>query len=129
MNNSFKPDGYNSLSPYFIVQDAPRFISFLKTVFDAAELRKFEDSDGRIMHAEMKIDDSVIMLGEATSEHKPIQLVLHLYVADVDKIFERAVNAGCEPVKKPEVQEGDPDKRGTFLDFAGNSWSVGMQIH
>jgi len=66
MNKSFKPKGYNSASPYFIVNNAQKFIDQMIAIFDANELRRFNRPDGTIMHAEIQIDDSVIMLSDAT---------------------------------------------------------------
>lgn len=126
MSNHFKPVGYNSVSPYFIVKDAERFISLLQNIFDAQSTRRFDNPDGSIMHAELKIDDSIIMLSEATSMYPPQAMVLHVYVPDVDATFKKAIDAGCELVAEPKTSD-DPDKRGTFKDFAGNMWSVSTQ--
>lgn len=128
MNKSFKPVGYNSVSPYFIVDDAEKFITLIQKIFDATELRKFDSPDGTIMHAEYQIDDSVIMLSDASEAYPPVPVVMHVYVPDVDQTFQKAVDAGCEIVEKPKEQEDDPDRRATFKDFAGNLWSVGTQI-
>ena len=128
MNKTFKPTGYNSVSPYFIVSGAQRFIDLLKIIFNANELRRYEMPDGTIMHAEIQIDDSVIMLGDSSDKYPPIQIVIHVYVPDVDKTFEKAIEAGCEIIEKPKQQENDPDRRGTFKDFAGNMWSIGTQL-
>lgn len=54
---------------------------------------------------------------------------MHIYVPDVDKTFAKAVEYGCDMVEKTNEKEGDPDRRGSFRDFAGNSWAVGTQIH
>jgi uncharacterized glyoxalase superfamily protein PhnB len=59
MNKAFKPAGYNSVSPYFIVNGAQKFIDLMKKIFDAKELRRYDMPDGTIMHAEIQIDDSV----------------------------------------------------------------------
>lgn len=128
MNLDFKPNGYNSASPYFIVDEAQKLIDFLVYVFDAIQLRRYDRNDGSIMHAEIKIDDSVIMLSDASKEYPAMRLVMHVYVLNVDEIFEKAVSAGCEIIDKPKTREGDPDKRGTFKDFAGNMWSVATQV-
>jgi PhnB protein len=128
MNKAFKPTGYNSLSPYFIVAGAQQLIDLLKEIFNAKELRRFERPDNTIMHAEIQIDDSVIMLGDSSNDFPPIQLVVHVYVPDVDETFEKAIKAGCEIVEQPKQREGDPDRRATFKDFAGNMWSVGTQL-
>lgn len=128
MNKDFKPTNYNSVSPYFIVNGAQKFIDLMKEIFDARELRRYDRPDGTIMHAEIRIDDSVIMLGDSSDIFPPVSLVLHVYVPNVDKTFEKAIKAGCEIVEQPKQQEGDPDRRATFKDFAGNMWSVGSQL-
>lgn len=129
MNKQFKPTGYNSVSPYFIVKGAQKFVDLMKTIFDAKELRRYDMPDGSIMHAEMMIDDSVIMLGEASDKFPPVPSVIHVYVSDVDKTFQKAIKAGCEIVEEPKERDGDPDRRATFRDFSGNMWSVGTQVN
>ena len=124
MNKTFKPTGYNSVSPYFIVNGAQRLIDLLKKIFNANELRRYDMPDGTIMHAEIQIDDSVIMLGDSSDKYPPVPIVMHIYVPDVDKTFEKAIEAGCEIVETPKQKDNDPDRP----DFAGNMWSVGTQL-
>lgn len=128
MNKIFKPDGYNSVSPYFIVNGAQKFIDLMKEIFDAKELRRYDMPDGSIMHAEIQIDDSVIMLGDSSEKYPPSSTVIHVYVSDVDKIFDRAIKAGCQIIEKPTQRDNDPDRRGSFKDFSGNLWSVSTQL-
>ena len=128
MSKQFKPAGYNSASPYFIVDGAQRLIDLLKVIFNARELRRYDRPDGRIMHAEIQVDDSVLMLADSTEQFPPVSLVMHVYVPDVDETFEKAVKAGCEIVEYPKNGENDPDRRATFKDFGGNMWSVGTQL-
>lgn len=127
MTKEFKPTGYTSVSPYFIVEDAHSFIDLLAEIFDAKLLRKYDRPDGSIMHAEVQIDDSVIMLGNSSEEYPANTLIMHVYVPDVDHTLQKAKEAGCEIVEEPKEREGDPDRRGTFKDFAGNMWSIGTQ--
>ena len=96
MNNQFKPTGYNSVSPYFIVNGAQKLIDLLKQIFSATELRRYDMPDGTIMHSEIQIDDSVIMLGDSSDKFPPVQLVMHVYVPNVDETFAKAIKAGCE---------------------------------
>jgi PhnB protein len=128
MKNQFKPTGYNSVSPYFIVNGAQKFIDLLKVIFDAKELRRYDMPDGSIMHVEIQIDDSVIMLGDASEKYPPVPMVMHVYVPNVDEVFQKAKNAGCEIIEQPKQNENDPDRRATFKDFAGNMWSIGTQL-
>lgn len=127
MEKQFKPTGYNSLSPYFIVDDAQKLIDLLSGIFSAKELRRFDLPNGKIMHAEIQIDDSVIMLADSSEQYPAITLLLHVYVTLVEETFKKAMNLGCELVESPTQKEGDPDCRGTFKDFAGNTWSIGTQ--
>lgn len=127
MDKGYKPPNYNSVSPYLVVEDAPRMIALLATIFSAEELRLFKMPDGSIMHAEVRLDDSVIMLSEASAEYPANQLLLHVYVPDVDATYQKALDAGCEGQQVPTVQEGDFDKRGMFADYNGNMWSVSTQ--
>lgn len=124
----YKPERYNSVSPYLVVPGAQRMIDFLKQVFGATELRRYDHDDGSILHAEVMIDDSVVMLGDASPDFPPNLLLIHVYVEDVDTVFARAIAAGATEDQRPERKEGDPDRRGSFKDFAGNTWAVGTQV-
>lgn len=128
MEKEFKPTGYNSVSPYYIVDGAQKLIDLLKELFNASELRRYDMPDGTIMHAEVRIDDSVIMLGDSSEKFPPIHMVMHVYVPNVDEVFTKALDLGCESIEAPKEREGDPDRRGTFKDFAGNMWSVATQL-
>lgn len=128
MSTNFKPSGYNSVSPYFIVDGADRFIDLMKYIFNAKELREYRMSDGTIMHAEIQIDDSVIMLGNSSEKYPPVPIIMHVYVSHMDEVFKKAIDAGCEIIEEPKERDGDPDRRATFKDFAGNMWSIGTQI-
>lgn len=124
----YKPAEYNSVSPYFIVAGAQKLIDLLTRIFDVHLKRRYEGPNGTIVHAEIQVEDSILMIADANEKYPPVPLVLHVYVHDVDKTFERAVDAGCNVIHPPRVNEGDPDRRGTFKDFAGNMWSVSTQV-
>jgi PhnB protein len=128
MTKEYKPNGYNSVSPYLVVNGAQKMIDLLKLVFNAKELRRYDTPDGKIMHAEVKVDDSVIMMADATEMYPPNQLLIHVYVRDSDSVYKGALDAGCQAVEAPREHEGDPDRRGVFRDFAGNQWSVSTQL-
>lgn len=124
---NFKPDNYNSVSPYFVVTEAQRFIDLMTGIFAAKQLRRYNRPDGSLMHAEMQIDDSVIMIGGASEDYPSNQLLIHVYVSDVFVTFQKAIELGCEAVEDPINKEGDPDTRGMFKDYLGNVWAVGTQ--
>ena len=73
MEKQFKPRGYNSVSPYFIVKGGQKFIDLMKQIFNAKELRRYDMPDGSIMHAEIQIDDSVIMIGDSSEKFPPFR--------------------------------------------------------
>ena len=122
-----KPAGHNAVSPYLVVAGAERMIDFLKAAFGAKELRRYDNADGTIMHAEVAIDDSVVMMGDASAAFPANRLLIHVYVADVDAVFAKAFAAGATVDQQPQQKPGDPDRRGSFKDFAGNIWSVATQ--
>ena len=124
---TFKPQGYNSASPYVVVPGARRLIDFLGRVFDARVMRQYDNPDGTIMHAEVMIDDSIVMLGDSSPTYPPNTLLIHVYVSDVDEVFKRALAAGGTEDQAPQQRPGDPDRRGSFKDFAGNTWAIATQ--
>jgi uncharacterized glyoxalase superfamily protein PhnB len=128
MSQSWKPDGYPSLSPYVIVPDARRVIAFLKDAFGGTLLRRFDRPDGGVMHAEVRIDDGVLMLADAMDGWPAFPIQLHLYLRDVDASYRRALELGGEAVQPPVQKEGDPDRRGGVKDPAGNTWWLSTQV-
>jgi len=128
MRTTWKPDGYSSISPYLVVPGAGRVIEFLKQAFGATELRRFDMPDGSIMHAEVRIDDSVIMIADGGGEWPAFPSWLHVYVDDVDATFGRALEAGGISVQVPVRREGDSDKRGGVKDPGGNTWWIATQV-
>jgi PhnB protein len=122
-----KPDGYHSVTPYLVVDGAARVIDFLKQVFDAQEEMRLVAPGGRIGHAEMRIGDSVVMLGDAHGEHKPMQAMLHVYVDNADVTYQRAMAAGATSVQAP-VNQFYGDRSGGVKDPCGNLWWIATHI-
>lgn len=126
-NQSYKPNTYNSVSPYLIVNGAEATIQFLERVFDGVELRRFPNDQGRIMHAEVRIDDSVIMLADSAEDWPPMPAYVHIYVPDVDATYRQALEAGAESVQEP-LQKEDEDKRGGVKDAGGTTWWIATKV-
>ena len=124
---SYKPENYSTVSPYLIVADAAATIAFLERVFEAAELRRFPRPDGKLMHAEVRIDDTVVMLADSVEGWPPVSSYVHVYVADVDAAYRRALEAGAESVQEP-VQKEDEDKRGGVKDAGGTTWWIATRL-
>ena len=127
MDQSYKPPGYASVSAYIMVDGAQRVINFLTETFDASQLRRSDNPDGSVMHAEVKIDDTVVMLADGGEGYPAFPVWLHVYVADVDATYRRALDAGGISVQEP-VQKGDPDRRAGVKDPAGNTWWIATQV-
>ena len=118
---SWKPEGYTSAAPYLMVRDAEATLALLEAVFGAARLRVIPRPGGGIMHAEARIDDTVVMMGEAPEGPESH---VHVYVPDVDATWTRALAAGCEIVQAPERKAPDDDRRGGFRDPNGVTWWI-----
>src|SRR5688572_20197696 len=127
MKHRYKPEGYSSVAVYIMAEGAQRVIEFLKQTFDAEELRRSDNPDGSIMHAEVQIDDTVVMLADAKGDFPAFPVWLHVYVPDVDTTYRRALEAGGVSVQEPQHQ-GDPDRRGGVKDPAGNTWWIATQV-
>jgi uncharacterized glyoxalase superfamily protein PhnB len=122
-----KPEGYTSVAPYLIVDGAAVTIEFLKSAFDAVELRRFDDESGGIRHAEVRIDDTVIMLADQVEGWPSTPAHVHVYVPEVDVSYQRALAAGAETVQEPE-QKADEDRRGGVKDSGGTTWWIATRV-
>lgn len=127
MKPSHKPHDYTTVSPYLVVDGASRTIEFLVQVFGAVELRRFADDSGKLMHAEVRIDDSVVMIADGGDGWPPLPSNVHVYVSDVDATYQRALAAGAESVQEP-VQKDDADKRGGVKDAGGTTWWIATKV-
>lgn len=123
---SWKPEGYVSVSPYLVSADPQRTIDFLVAVLDGKPLRRFEGPPGEIHHAEVKVDDSVVMLGGMKEGAPKEQPHLHVYVPDVDATYRKALAYGATSVQEP-VRKSDEDKRGAVQDANGVTWWISTQ--
>lgn len=124
---SYKPPGYTSVSPYLVVDGASDTIDFLIQVFDAVEIRRFSNESGKIMHAEVRIDDSVVMLTDGGEGYPPNPSAVYVYVPDVDATYQRAIDAGAASILEP-TKKDDPDKRGGVKDAGGTTWWIATKM-
>lgn len=127
MTAQYKPEGYTSVAPYLIVAGADATIEFLVRVFGAKELRRYTGEDGRVRHAEVRIDDSVVMLADGMEAWPPMPAYVHIYVPDVDQTYRRALEAGATSVQEP-VQKEDEDRRGGVQDAGGTTWWIATRV-
>ncbi|MFN2134567.1 MAG: VOC family protein [Candidatus Promineifilaceae bacterium] len=127
MTSSYKPEGYNNVSPYLVVNGAEGTIAFLTAAFGAQEIRRFPSDSGGIMHAEVRIGDSVIMLADGVEQWPAFPAHVHVYVPDVDAAYRLALDAGATPVQEPEKKE-DEDRRGGVLGPGGTTWWIASKV-
>ena len=125
------PDGFHTITPHLIVSDAAKAIEFYKKAFGAREHDRFMTPDGKgVMHAQMEIGNSMLMLGNEFPPHclSPksrggTSVTLSLYVENADASFDRAVKAGCT-VKMPMMDQFWGDRYGQVEDLFGHQWSI-----
>ncbi|TMI68879.1 VOC family protein [Candidatus Bathyarchaeota archaeon] len=117
------PERYHSVTPYLVVQGVPKLLEFLKQTFNSTELERVPRPDGTISHAEVRIGDSVVMMGEANAQSKPMPAMLYVYVEDVDAVYKRALQAGAKPVRELK-DEFYGDRAGGVADPVGNQWWI-----
>jgi PhnB protein len=125
------PDGYHSVTAYLIIKDAARGIEFYKKAFGATELMRIADPSGKVMHAEIKLGNSIVMLADEFPERdirspqalggSPVGIML--YVPDVDAVFNRSVAAGAT-VEMPVKDQFYGDRSGTLKDPFGHKWTI-----
>jgi len=122
------PDGYHTVTPYLIVEGASRLIDFAKQVFGAEETFRMPGPGGGVMHAEIRIGDSMVMLADASgAENPPMPAMIHLYVPDVDAAYKRAIGAGASSVREPQDQFYG-DRSAGVIDALGNRWWIATHI-
>ncbi|WP_158881845.1 VOC family protein [Rhodanobacter sp. L36] len=124
---TFRPENYNAVSPYLLVNGAVATIEFLESVFAAERCRMFFRDDGTLQHGEVRIDDTVLMLADAMEGWPAVPAHVHIYVADVDATYRSALEVGATSVQEP-IRKGDPDKRGGVRDAGGTTWWISQQI-
>ena len=129
------PDGYHSVTPYLILDDAARALEFYKQALGAVELLRIPAPGGKVGHAEIRIGNSVIMLADEspamgarsarTLGGSPISLMV--YVEDVDARVAQAVAAGAK-LTRPVADQFYGDRTGTLADPFGHVWSLGTHV-
>jgi uncharacterized glyoxalase superfamily protein PhnB len=118
------PDGYRTLSPYLLVEDAEGLLAFVSSVFGTEARRRMPGEAGGL-HAEVELGDSVLMVGEGGGMSFPA--MLHVYVDDSDAIYERALAGGATSAAEPH-DTSFGDHRAAFDDAWGNQWWVATRV-
>ena len=121
------PEGYHTVTPYLLVTDAAQLLDFVQRAFGAAVNEAMRGPDGGVVHADVTIGNSHVMIGQASGEWKPMAAMLHLYVNDCDAAYRRALDAGATSVREPR-DEFYGDRSGGVRDPFGNQWWVATHV-
>lgn len=128
MSVKAKPDGYNNLIPYLMIKDCAGFVEFLKKAFNAQEMEMMKSPDGRLMHGELRLGDSVMMLSEANEQYPPAtDIKFYLYVNDVDETYKLALAAGADSTMEPADQFYG-DRNAGVKDKFGITWWIAKHV-
>jgi PhnB protein len=124
---SYVPQGHYSITPYLHPLRAPQFIKFLRQAFGAEEVFRAQSPDGVVHHAQVRLGDSLLSMGEAHGPYQPMPCTLHIYVPDAEAMYQRAVRAGAQAVM-PVKEQPYGDLLGYVRDPFGNRWFVATHL-
>lgn len=109
------------LAPYLVAHDARKLVRFIETAVGGKLTFEVPDSEGKLTHAELRIADGLVMVADAPTGRAPFPAMIHLYVEDSDKAYQRALAAGAKSVREPG-DSGDGQRRGGVKDDWANEW-------
>jgi PhnB protein len=121
------PAGFHTVTPYLTVHNAANLMEFLKKAFGATERYKLAGPKGGVMHAEMQVGDSIVMIGEAQKETDVRRTMLYVYMPDCDASYKKAVAAGAKSLREPSTMFYG-DRSGSVQDPTGNEWWIATHV-
>jgi PhnB protein len=121
------PEGYHTVTPYLIVKDCDRLLTFLKAAFNAQVKEEHRLGDGSVMHADVLVGDSHIMMGQANEKWPLMTGSILLYVPDADATYQAALRAGATSIQEMATQFYG-DRSGGVKDPTGNSWWISTHV-
>ena len=121
------PEGHHTVTPFLRVKDAAAQIRFIKAAFGAVEAFRLDGPGGTVAHAELKIGDSFVMIGQAPPNDAGLKSMIHLYVPDTDAMYNSAMAAGAASIREPADQFYG-DRSAGVRDAMGNEWWMATHI-
>ncbi|MCE9583718.1 MAG: VOC family protein [Planctomycetes bacterium] len=121
------PAGYRTVTPYLVVKNAAKLLAFVERGLGAKVKERHATPDGKVMHAAVKIGDSMVMMGQARKPADARPSMLYLYVKDTDALYRRAIKAGATSVMKPANQFYG-DRNAGVKDSEGNQWWIATHV-
>ncbi len=125
---NFKRNGFHTITTYLMVKKVDNLIEFISTVFEGSVISKVNRTDGSIMHVEMKIGDSMIMMGEPREQDESMTAALYIYVENCDDVFKRAIRAGGTEIMEPMTMHHAGERYGGVKDPCGNQWWIATHV-
>ncbi|PYI52503.1 VOC family protein [Paenibacillus flagellatus] len=122
------PDGFHTVTPYLHAKGAERLIAFMRQAFDAIETERNAGDAGEIRHATLRIGDSMIEVSEGNEAYPPMPCGLHVYVADTDACYRKALDAGATSLYEPQEMPYGERSAGV-KDMCGNHWYIATYKH
>lgn len=121
------PEGYHTLTTYLIVNEAGKLIDFIRADINASEVSLTKNKEGGVMHADLQIGDSHLMLAEASDKYPSMSSMIYMYTEDCDAVYKKAIAAGGISIREP-TDEPYGDRSCGIRDFAGNQWWIATHI-
>ncbi len=121
------PDGYHTLTPFLMVNEGEKMLAFIKDAFGATVHTLHKTPEGKIMHAELQIGDSRLMLAEGSEKYPTVPGMIYVYVEDCDAVHKSAVQAGGTSLREP-TDEFYGDRSCGIKDMSGNQWWIATHI-
>ena len=121
------PEGYHTVTPSLTVEGAEKVVDFAKKTFGATETERMPMPDGKIAHTELKIGDSILMLGDATPQNPAMPGSLYVYLENCDDAYRKGLEAGGKSIMEPADQFWG-DRVAALQDPAGNRWSIATRV-
>lgn len=122
------PDGYHTVTPYLVADDAKAVVAFIQQAFGATfDHEPVDRPDGKLMHAALRVGTSRVMVANASDRAPAMKAMLYLYVPNVDEVYQAALKAGGTSIMEPmDMFYGD--RSGGVTDAAGNQWYIGTHV-
>jgi PhnB protein len=121
------PRGYHTITPYLLVKGAAKQVEFLEKAFGAKVIDRMDGPGGKVLHAALRVGDSMVMIGEAHGKWKPMPTMIYLYVKNADATYRRALRVRAKSVMAPADQFWG-DRHGGVVDAFGNQWWMSTHI-
>jgi uncharacterized glyoxalase superfamily protein PhnB len=115
------------VTPYLVVADVARLLQFVQAAFDAKVTERHDRPDGTVMHAEVRIGDSIVMMGGANDKKAPMPSMLYIYVQDTDAVYAKGIRAGATSLLAP-MDQFYGDRNAGLLDPSGNQWWIATHV-